>query len=81
MRHRHPILPCEPGQVLIEAAISIGKMWVAVPDRDTFFSQSITINLVCYLTSHVFIPLKNKIIFSSLVHDDEPKNPFMNFIQ
>lgn len=36
MRHRHPILPCEPGQVLIEAAISIGKMWVAVPDRDTF---------------------------------------------
>jgi hypothetical protein len=37
MRHRHPILSCEPGQVLIEAAISMGRMWVAVPDRDTFF--------------------------------------------
>lgn len=37
MRHHHSMLSCEPGQVLIEAAISIGRMWVMVPDRDTFF--------------------------------------------
>jgi len=36
MRHHHPMLSCEPGQVLIEAAISIGRMWVMVPDGDTF---------------------------------------------
>lgn len=30
------MLSCEPGQVLIEAAISMDRMWVTVPDRDTF---------------------------------------------
>lgn len=37
------MLSCEPGQVLIEAAISMGRMWVAVPDRDTFCLSKCTI--------------------------------------
>lgn len=37
MKHHHSILPCEPGQILIEAAISKGRMWVVVLDGDTFF--------------------------------------------
>lgn len=36
MKHHHSILACEPGQVLIEAAISKAKMWMVVLDRDTF---------------------------------------------
>ena len=45
------MLSCEPGQVLIEAAISMGRMWVAVPDRDTFLFFKLALEVFL-----VFVP-------------------------
>jgi hypothetical protein len=34
IKHHHSIVTCEPGQVLIEAAISISTMWMMMLDGD-----------------------------------------------
>ena len=34
IKHHHSIVACEPGQVLIEAAISMSIMWMMMLDGD-----------------------------------------------
>ena len=57
MKHHHSILVCEPGQVLIEAAISKAKMWVVVLDRDTFIKSACWLFL--FLLSKVLLKCYN----------------------